>query len=390
MVAVVTGTRAEYGILYPVLREIAQRPTLELQLLVTGMHLSPEFGLTYRQIEADGFRIARKIEMLLASDTEEAIALSVGLGVMGFARVFAKERPDVLVVLGDRFESLAAAVAAMTARIPIAHISGGQTTEGAVDEAIRHAITKMSHLHFTHMPAYRDRIVQMGEDPERVFVFGTPSIDGIKTMPIMPREELEQRLGLDLSKRTLVIVYHPVTLEDNSAEWQMDELLGALAGCDCQHVFIMPNADAGGRVIARKVEEFTRSMPSARAFVNLERPVYLNLLGRASAIVGNSSSGIIEAPEFRLPAVNIGDRQRGRVRAANVIDCQPSRAHIAEAIGRALDRAFRESLATLRNPYGDGSASRKIVDVLEHFDLGGPLLKKRFYAVPVEPCLRGA
>jgi GDP/UDP-N,N'-diacetylbacillosamine 2-epimerase (hydrolysing) len=364
-----------------VLREIQERSSLELDLLLTGMHLSPEFGLTFRRIEADGFRIDSKVEMLLSSDSEEGIALSIGVGVMGFARAFATRRPDVLVLLGDRFESLAAAVAAMTSRIPIAHISGGQTTEGAVDESIRHAITKMSHLHFTHMPEYKRRIVQMGEDPDRVFVFGTPSIDGIRRMPLMTAEETGATLGLDLSRPTIVVVYHPVTLEAGSAEWQMDELLAALAGRDLQVVFIMPNADAGGRVIFRKIDEFVRATPAARAFVNLERPVYLNLLRVARAIVGNSSSGIIEAAEFRLPAVDIGDRQRGRVRGRNVVDCAPSKAAIAAALDRALDPAFRAALADLVNPYGDGSASKKIVDVLEHHALDEALLKKRFYTL---------
>jgi UDP-hydrolysing UDP-N-acetyl-D-glucosamine 2-epimerase len=380
-IAVVTGTRAEYGILYWVLREIQRRPSLGLQLLVTGMHLSPEFGLTYRQIEKDGFPITEKVEILMSSDSEAAISTSIGLGIMGFANAFERVRPDILVLLGDRFESLAAATAALVARIPIGHIAGGHRTEGAMDEAIRHSITKMSHLHFTSIPTYRDRMVQMGEQPDRVFLTGTPSLDGIRLLQLHDRSELEETLGLDLSDPIFLVVYHPVTLENMTAGWQMDELLTALAQFGRRCVFIMPNADTGGRIILHKIREFVESNATSKAFVNLERDLYLNLMRFADVMVGNSSSGIVEAPSFELPVVNIGDRQRGRLRVGNVIESGYSAGSVMEAIERALDPSFKESLRGLTNPHGDGYTSKRIVDILEHVELGEGLLKKKFHDI---------
>lgn len=379
-IAVVTGSRAEYGILYWLLKEIQARPNLELQLLVTGMHLSPEFGLTVRQIEADGFAIAEKIETLLSSDSEVAVSTAIALGVMGFAHAFARERPDIVVLQGDRFESLAAAIAAMVARVPIAHISGGKSTQGVIDEAIRHALTKMSHLHFTHMPEHRDRIIQMGEDPRRVYAFGAPLVDGIKRLQHLSKTELEERIGSPLAERFLLVVYHPVTLEDRTEEAHMDQLFRALDQFpQLQLIFIMPNADTGGRIISERIRAYVKTRPRAQSHVNLERGVFLNLLRLATAIIGNSSSGITEAPSFELPAVNIGDRQRGVTKAANVIDCHPTTASIVAAIRRALQEDFRRSLAGLTNPYGDGDSSKRIADILEEVELGEALLKKRFH-----------
>lgn len=380
-IAVVTGTRAEYGILYWVMREIQARPSLELQLLVTGAHLSPEFGLTFRQIEEDGFPISEKLEILLSADSASAVSTSIGLGTIAFAKAYERLAPDLLLLLGDRFESLAAAIAALVARIPIAHISGGQSTQGVIDEAIRHSITKMSYLHFTGNSSARDRVVQLGEHPDRVFVTGTPSLDGIRQMRLWDRSELEHRLGLDLSRPFLLVSYHPVTLETNTASWQMDQLLEALAGIDRQCLFLMPNADTGGRVIVSKIKEFVDRSPCSTYFGNLERDLYLNLMKRADAMIGNSSSAFAEAPSFDLPVVNIGDRQRGRIRAENVIDCDYDSASITRALERALDPTFKESVRALPNPYGDGNSSERIVDILERVELGSDLLKKKFFDV---------
>ena len=378
-IAVVTGSRADYGILYWVIKEIQEKPELQLILLATGMHLSPEFGLTYRQIEEDGFPITEKVEILMSADSETSISTSIGLGVAGFAAAFARNRPDILVLLGDRFESLSAAVAAMVARIPIGHISGGQTTEGAIDEAIRHSITKMSHLHFTHMPVYRDRIVQMGEHPDRVYITGTPSLDGIRRLQMQDRGALEETLGLDLGQPFFLVVYHPVTLEEMSAAWQTDELLKTLSDFDQPSILIMPNSDTGGRIIFEKIHRYVEDHDGSKAFVNLNRSTYLNLLAKSEVLVGNSSSGIIEAPSLGIPVVNIGDRQRGRVRVGNVIDCEPDAGSIKIAITAAVDTEFKKSLQGLTNPYGDGFASKRIVDVLGAASLGESLLKKKFY-----------
>ena len=380
-VAVVTGSRAEYGIIAWLLKEIQARVSLELQLLVTGMHMSPEFGLTYRQIEEDGFPIAEKLEILISADSANAISTSIGLGVMRFAGAFERLEPDILVLTGDRFESLAAAIAAQVAGIPIGHIGGGQTTEGAIDEAIRHSITKMSHLHFTHFPLYRDRVVQLGEQPDRVFITGTPSLDGIRMMYRYTKKELEELLGLDLGTPPFLVLYHPMTLEDRTSEWQTDQLLTALSCFDRRCVFIMPNADTGGRIISQKINEYVERTPTSKFFVSLERNLYLNLMRFSDVMVGNSSSGIGEAPSFELPVVNIGDRQRGRFRAAHVIDCDNRAEAIESAIKKALDPAFKGSLRGMTNPFGDGHASGRIADILDEAKLGEELLKKRFYDI---------
>jgi len=377
----VTGTRAEYGILYWLLEEIQDRPSLELQLLVTGTHLSPEFGMTIDQIEEDGIQISERLEILLSADTGTAVSAAIGLGVISFASAFERLKPDILVLLGDRFESLAAAIAAMVARIPIGHIAGGIRSEGAIDEAIRHSITKMSHLHFTAMEPYRDRVIQLGEQPNQVFVTGTPSLDGIRQMRLLERSELEQALDVELDSRYLLVVYHPVTLEFQTAGWQMDQLLSALAKSGRKCIFMMPNSDTGGRVIFSKIQEYVDQDSSSKVFVNLERVVYLNLMRHAAAMVGNSSSGIVEAPSFGLPVVNVGDRQRGRNHAENVIDCGNQSEEIVQALERALDPAFKELAAGCVNPHGDGYSSRRIVDLLENAELGEGALKKSFFDI---------
>lgn len=377
-IAVVTGTRADYGLLYWILQKIHGDPELILQLVVTGMHLSPEFGLTVKEIEADGFPIAERVEMLLSSDTEVGVATSIGLGAMGFAKAFNRLQPDILVLLGDRFEILAAATAAMVARIPIAHIHGGESTEGLIDEPIRHAVTKMSHIHFPAADLYAKRIRQMGEDPEKIFTFGAPGLDHIYLTHLTDRRDLQCGLGIDLTKGVAVITYHPVTLEFSTAREHMGNLLGAIRNRDLTLVFTYANADTGGRVINQMIEAFVKDEPHAYAFPSLGQRVYLGLLRIAGVMIGNSSSGIIEAPSFELPVVNIGDRQRGRVKAANVIDCGVEQQEISRALDQALSKEFRDSLKGLINPYGTGQTSSQIVSTLKQIRLGEELLKKRF------------
>lgn len=381
-ICVVTGTRAEYGLLRWVMEGIRQSPCLELQVIATGMHLSPEFGLTVRAIEDDGFRVDRRVEMLLSSDTAVGVTKSMGLGMIGFADALAELKPDLVLVLGDRYEIFAAAAAAMIARVPIAHLHGGETTEGAFDEAIRHSITKMAHLHFVAAEEYRHRVIQLGEAPERVFQVGGLGIDSILRLQLLTRSELEQALDFKLAPRNLLITFHPVTLEHNTSAAQMDELLTALATlADTGLIFTMPNADTEGRVLFQQIQDFCATHPQARAYTSLGQLRYLSCLRYVDGVVGNSSSGLTEAPSFSKGTVNIGDRQRGRLRATSVIDCQPQAAAIAGAIDRLFSPDFQAQLAGVKNPYGSGGASDAIVALLEQADLN-PLLKKQFYDFP--------
>ncbi len=381
-IAVITGTRAEYGHLFWVIQEVQNDPDLSLQLIVCGMHLSPEFGFTVREIEADGFPIAERVEMLLSSDSEIGISTSIGLGIMGLARALDRLKPDILVLLGDRFEVLAAATAAMIARIPIAHLHGGESTEGLIDEPIRHAVTKMSQIHFPATEFYARRIIQMGEDPERIFPWGAPGLDHIRQGNLVQREALLQELGIDPQEKIAVITYHPVTLEFSTARGHMGHLLQALRGRDLVLVFTYANADTGGRVINQMIHDFVEREPRAYAFPSLGQRRYLGLLQAAEVVVGNSSSGIIEASALKVPAVNIGDRQRGRVRGANVIDCGIETHEIETALDHALSPGFRRSIQDMVSPYGEGLASPRIVSTLKSIPLGEGLLKKRFQDQP--------
>ncbi|TAN45242.1 MAG: UDP-N-acetylglucosamine 2-epimerase (hydrolyzing) [Nitrospirae bacterium] len=380
-ICVVTGTRAEYGILYWIIKGIHEDPDLELQLVVTGMHLSAEFGLTVKVIEGDGFPISERVEMLLSADTEAAVASSMGIGMIGFAKVYERLKPDLITVLGDRFEIFAAVAAAVPFRIPIAHIHGGEATQGAMDECFRHAITKMSHLHFPAAGVYAKRIMQMGENPENVFCFGAPGLDNIRKLKLLERDELFSELQLPEDKTIGVVTFHPVTLEKDAAEMQMTALLGALRNFeDIYWVFTMPNADTGGRAIAWMMNNFVKDSPaSGKVFASLGQVRYLSLLKHAALMVGNSSSGIIEAPSFGLPVVNIGDRQRGRMRAANVIDIEDCRSDfIVAAIRRAVSLDFRNLLKGIVNPYGAGDASDSIVSKIKSVGLDSGLIKKSF------------
>jgi len=377
-VGVVTVSRSDYGAYLPVLRRIQEEPGLALHLIVAGMHLSPEFGLTIRSIEADGFDVSERVEMLLSSDTPEGISKSMGMGLIGFAQAYARFRPDVLLVLGDRFEMHAAALAALPFKIPVAHIHGGEISEGAFDDALRHSITKLSHLHFVSTEENGNRVMQMGEEPWRVIVSGAPSLDNLRNVAMLGHRELEARFGLVLKKDPLVVTYHPVTLEYEQTEWQMTELLAALKIFDLPILFTLPNADTNGRIITRMMEEFVKNHPKAHMVGNLGTEGYFSLMACAAAMVGNSSSGIIEAPSFKLPVVNIGSRQQGRTRAKNVLDAGYSRTEIGETITRAISPEFRDGLVGLVNPYGDGHASEKIVRKLKEIALDSELLLKRF------------
>jgi UDP-hydrolysing UDP-N-acetyl-D-glucosamine 2-epimerase len=383
-VAIITGTRAEYGLLYWIIKGIHDDPELELQLIVTGTHLSPEFGLTVREIEHDAFPISERVEMLLSSDTETAISTSMGIGMIGFSMAYERLNPDILVVLGDRFEILSAVAAAVPFRLPVAHIHGGESTEGAIDELFRHAITKMSHIHFATTRLYASRIIQMGESPENVFCFGAPGLDNIFKLPLINREDLSELLGLPMNKKLGIVTYHPETLEKDTEGYQITEVLQALKTFpDLYWVISLPNADTGGRVIGAKLKDFLKKNPDmGNAFTSIGQLNYTSLLKHAEVMVGNSSSGIIEALSFFLPVVNIGFRQKGRIREKNVIDViAPNTDDIIAAINKALSDGFRTSLHGIRNPYGDGTASTRIVNTIKTISLSD-LRKKRFYDLP--------
>jgi len=378
-IAVVTVARSDYGLLYPVIKRIKEAPELKLQLLVTGMHLSPEFGNTVKIIEEEGFEICEKVEMLLSSDAPSGIAKSMGLGTIGFAQVYERIKPSLLLVLGDRFETHCAVVAAMPFRIPVAHIHGGESTEGAIDELIRHSITKMSHIHFPSTELYAKRIKRMGEESWRVFVSGAPGLDNIRMLePLMSIEEFQEKYGIDLRFPTIMITYHPVTLEYENTSWQLQNLFAALKSVDQQLVFTYPNADTTGRLIVEMINDFAQERSGVHIRINLGQRGYLGLIKHSVAMVGNSSSGIIEAPSFELPVVNIGNRQKGRIRARNVIDVGYPKDEILDGIKKALSSEFKHSLKGLVNPYGDGNASQIIVDVLKSIDIDDKLILKKF------------
>lgn len=382
-ICVVTGTRAEFGLLRRLMQEIEASKALTLQVIATGMHLSPEFGSTYLEIEQAGFNIDATVEMLISADTSSAVTKSMGLGLIGYADAYARLEPDIVVLLGDRFEIFAAAAAAMIAGIPIAHLHGGETTEGAFDEAIRHSITKMSHLHFVAAEDYRKRVIQLGEHPERVFLVGGLGIDAIKHTTLMTREALEASLNFTFGPRNLLITFHPVTLESQSSAHQMSELLKALDGLQDTHlIFTMPNADTGGRELTSMVDAFVATHPNARAYSSLGQLRYLSCMHIVDGVVGNSSSGLAEAPSMGIGTIDIGDRQRGRLRAASIIHCEPSQDQITQALRTLYSMAFKNSLAQVVNPYGTGGASQRIVEVLAAHPLD-QLIKKKFHDIPL-------
>lgn len=384
-ICVVTGTRAEYGLLYWLMKEIDAAEDTELQLVVTGMHLSPEFGLTWKKIEEDGFSISRKVDMLLSSDTPAGITKSMGVAMIGFANTVEELKPDILVVLGDRFEIFAAASAAMVARIPIAHLHGGEATEGVIDEPIRHSITKMSHLHFTATEAYRKRVIQMGESPATVFNVGAAGLDNIVKLSLLSRDEFEEAIGFKLATKNLIVTFHPVTLENSTAGQQFSQLLQALDQLHGTHlIFTKPNADSDGRVIIEMIDDYVAAhQENAIAFTSMGQLHYLSALQHVDAVIGNSSSGLIEAPSFNIATVNIGDRQRGRIKAESVIDCQPDCDSILAVINQLYSAEFQQKLTRVENPYGQGGMAKKVFDILRRHSLDD-ILKKRFYDLEVK------
>jgi len=380
-ICIVTGSRAEYGLFYPLLKRLECEQDFEIRIVATGMHLSPEFGLTYKEIEADGFTIGEKVELLLSSDTGTGITKSIGIGILSFAEVFERSKPDLLIVLGDRFETFSATASAFIARIPVAHLHGGEVTEGVIDDALRHCITKMSYLHFTSAEPYRQRVIQLGESPDRVFNVGALGIDTIKQTGLLSKPELEERLNFTFGKRTVLVTFHPVTLENATSEKQFGELLKALDEFDdLKIIFTHPNADTDGRVIIRLINEYVARNPGkAGSFSSLGTLKYLSTVKYVDLVAGNSSSGIIETPSFQKPAVNIGDRQKGRIKAESIIDCMPVHDDIAAAIKKALSADFQNACMNVTNPYGDGNAAARIVDILKYELLNQIILKKGFF-----------
>ena len=375
-VAVVTVGRSDYGIYFPVLRLLQRDDLLKMQLIVAAAHLSPQSGYTVQEIEKDGFQIAARVPMTKTGDSRQDVAHAIGIGVQEFTAAYGQLQPDILLLLGDRYEMFAAAIAALPSKIPVAHIHGGELTLGAIDDSIRHSITKLSHLHFAATPEYARRIKQMGEESWRVHLTGSPVLDSIVALESIPRTDLEAEIGIELS-RTLLITYHPVTLEENLAE-HISDLLVAVSGSGFNLLFTYSNADAYSSEIMRMVKQFVDQTPNARLVSNLGHRKYHSVQSYVAAMVGNSSSGIIEAASFHLPVVNVGTRQAGRVRPGNVIDVDNSREAIAQGIRRAVSPEFHQSIANVENPYGDGKAAERIVSVLKSVDTGSTLIRKKF------------
>jgi len=373
----VTGTRAEYGLLYWLMRELAKTSEVELQIIACAMHLSPEYGETYKLIEADGFSIDAKVETLLSGDTPTAIAKSIGLGCIGFSDAFERLAPDIIVILGDRYEILAAAQAALVARIPVAHIHGGERTEGLIDEAIRHAVTKMAQLHFTATEEYRKRVIQLGEGPERVFAFGAPGLDNIRRLALLERSALSESIDFDVTSPYFLLTYHPVTLIEDKPSQAIAELIAALDGFPGHKMVITaPNADTQAHDALATLRAYAQDNPRRVTFaVSLGQMRYLSVMKHADAVLGNSSSGLIEAPALGTPTVNMGARQRGRQRAASVIDCEETATDIKAAIDQALSPEFVARAEEAEHPFGDGTASLRIAAVLRDVDLDGIILK---------------
>lgn len=379
-ICVVTATRAEYGLLKPLIKCIQEHRLFELQILVTGAHLSPEFGLTYRFIEEDGFHINEKVEMLLSADTPTGIVKSMGLGMMGYADAISRLSPDAIIILGDRYEMLAVASSAIIFKIPVIHLHGGEITEGAYDEAVRHAITKLSALHFTSTEQYRNRVIQMGEQPNRVFNVGAVGLDNIKKLKLLSRQEIEQGLGISFKKYNYQVTFHPETLSDISSEEQFQVLLNVIDKQeDSYFIFTKANADTDGRIINRMIDDYVSKNPEkASAYNSLGSLRFLSVVNMCDAIVGNSSSGIIEAPSLKTATINIGDRQRGRIQANSVVNAKVDEQEIANAITLIRTDTFKERLKGIRNPYDKGDTTERIIEVLNVVGIE-TLNDKKFY-----------
>jgi len=383
-IGIMTGTRAEYGLLKSLMQEINKDNDLELYLIVSGMHLSPEFGMTYQEIEEDGFEINAKVEMLLSSDSPAGISKSIGLGVIGFADEFQRADLDMLILLGDRYEALSAAICALVMRIPIAHLHGGELTEGAIDEGIRHSITKMSYLHFTSTEQYRNRVIQLGENPERVFYVGALGVENIKKINLMTKEELERSIHFEIDENTVIVTYHPVTLENNTVEEQFLNLLEVLdRNPKIRMIFTKTNADTNGRIVNELIDKYAaQNSERACAFMSLGQKRYLSALKYCRIVIGNSSSGIIEAPSFGKPIINIGDRQKGRICADSVINCGYTQQEIQQAMETALTEEFENKASNCRNPYEKENTAANIISVIKDYLLNDKIkLKKGFYDI---------
>lgn len=377
---ILTATRAEYGLLAPIIKKLLKIAEIDVKVIATGAHLSPEFGLTVKEIVDDGVFVNKKIEILLSSDTPVAVSKAMGLALISFAEYFEEEKPDALMVLGDRYESLAVCTAALNARVPIIHLYGGEATEGAIDEAVRNAITKLSFLHFTSTELYRKRVIQMGENPSRVFNVGAIGVENSINAMLFSKEELENHLGLTLNKYA-VLTFHPVTLENQTAENQTEALMNAIAEFpDINFICTKANADMNGRKINKCIENYTNKYTNIKLYDSLGMKCYLSAIKYAEFVIGNSSSGIIEVPSFKIPTINIGERQRGRIQSESVINCVPTQVGIKAAINLALTADYRKNVLNVINPYGNGKTSDKIVKIIAEFLLNEKLeVHKKFY-----------
>tara|TARA_B100000575_G_scaffold27000_1_gene18238 strand:- start:46842 stop:48002 length:1161 start_codon:yes stop_codon:yes gene_type:complete len=379
-ICIVTGTRAEYGLLSNLMSKVKDDSSLELLTFVTGSHLSPEFGLTFKAIEQDGFAINKKIEMVLSADTSSSIIKSTGLGMIGFADALKEAKPDLVILLGDRYEMLAASFASLISRIPICHIHGGESTEGSYDEQIRHSITKMSWWHFVATEEYRKRVIQLGENPERVFNVGGMGVDIINNTDLLSKKELQKEIGFEFSTKNILVTYHPVTMEKKTSKNQFYEILNALKELeDINLIFTMPNADSDGRGIIKMIESFVQNNPNRSTFFkSMGQLNYLSTMQYIDGVVGNSSSGLLEAPSFKIGTVNIGDRQKGRIRAKSIIDCEPNKNSIKSSIKLLFSEEFKSSIKDLSNPYGLGNATNLILEIIKNKTLPSEI-KKSFY-----------
>lgn len=385
-IVILTATRAEYGLLKPIIKKFLDDPYYDTRIAVTGMHLSPEFGMTVREIESDNLPVDKKIEIILSSDTPVALSKSMGLALISFSEYFEECKPDAVLVLGDRYETLAVCCAAMNARIPIFHLYGGETTEGAIDEAIRHSLTKMSYLHFTSTETYRKRVIQMGEAPDRVFNVGAMGVENAMNIQCMSVSELEESIGFALGEKYVVGTFHPVTLEKATAGKQMEELFAAVEQHkDIRYLFTGANSDTDGRNINQMLKDYAKCNDNFCFMDSLGMKRYLSALKNSLFVIGNSSSGLVEAPSFKIPTINIGDRQRGRISGETVIHCKPERHAIGEAIHKAMDCSFREAIKKAGNPYGDGHTSEKIVEIIKDYFVNDRIdIKKKFFDINFE------
>ena len=383
-ICIVTGSRAEYGLLYWLLKEVEADKDLKLQLIVSGMHLSSKFGLTYKEIEKD-FKIDKKIDMQLSSDTSVGISRSMAIAQKSFSKAYKQLKPDIIVVLGDRYEIFSAVSAAMISRIPIAHIHGGELTEGSWDDSIRHCITKMAHLHFTSTEVYKNRVIQLGEEPKRVYNVGGVGIENIKRLKLLSKNQFEKLINFKLNKRNILITFHPVTLEKNTSKKQFQELLNAINKLnDTKIIFTKTNSDINGKIINQMIDNYiSKHSNNSIGFTSLGNLLYLSALQHIDVVVGNSSSGLIEAPSFKIGTINIGDRQKGRIKTKSIIDCLPTKADIQKSFKKVYSKSFQKILKENKNPYDSGLSSKKIVKVLKNYKLKN-ILKKQFYDINFE------